>query len=217
MQAVDLAYHDYVISTAILVHDPAFHGCEAMAQRRRTVVADPPVDEQALVTPAVGESAGEMFLAFGEDVHREDPRLPEVEVGLRALIEADEHQGRVHRHRGEGIGGEAGQVALFVPGGHHRHPGGEAPYHRLECAIVDHVASNCSAVLIAERSFAIRASRFDAFNSRAGEKCGSGHVRLRRTLRPHFSRDREPKPPTPCGISGRRREQVRNAGQGMSD
>ena len=54
------------------------------------MVADPPVDEQALVTPPVGESAGEMFLAFGENVHREDPRLLEVGVGLRAVVEADE-------------------------------------------------------------------------------------------------------------------------------
>ncbi len=95
---------------------------------------------------------GNCPLIFAEHVDAEAFLGVQVFVGARAVVNADQHQHRVERHRGESVGGHAMNFAAEV----HRndgHPGGEASHRlaefgRIQCHCRRDVACNVSLTII---------------------------------------------------------------------
>jgi len=61
-----------------------------------------------------GEARRQLGLVLGQDVDGEMCAAFEDRQALRLAVEAEEHQRRVERHRGEGIRGEADELALVA-------------------------------------------------------------------------------------------------------
>src|SRR5712691_2209869 len=73
-----------------------------------------------------------------EDVDSEASALAQGRIALALVIDADEHQRRLERHRGEGAGREARRPVVGVAGGHDGHPGGEVTEDTAKFVRIDH-------------------------------------------------------------------------------
>src|SRR5712692_1531694 len=73
-----------------------------------------------------------------EDVDGEAAALAQGRIALALVIDADEHQRRLERHRGEGAGREARRSVVGIAGGHQRHPGREVTEDKAKFVRADH-------------------------------------------------------------------------------
>ena len=86
----------------------------------------------------IGEVARDVLLRLAQDVDGKSFGLLENRIDMRFFVEAEQHEGRFQRHRGEGVDGDAGRPALGMPRGDHGHARGEAAHHLTEGEGIGH-------------------------------------------------------------------------------
>lgn len=147
----DLGDEDGVIAGILSSVQPAFQVGQRAMQNRRAVLGAFEARSSFFGSPVVRSHGARVVLrncalAFGQDVHTET--LLRVQVGVRAgaLINADEHQHRVERYRGECIGGHAVNLVVRVQR-NHGDAGRETTQRYSEICLTDAHARICEARL----------------------------------------------------------------------
>jgi hypothetical protein len=104
----------------------ALEGCQAIGNQRTAAMPAREGNAGELVVPARGKVAGQRLLFGAENADGKIGRPREPGKGGGLAVEAPEHEGRIERDRGKGVGGKADQLGLRRAGGHDHHAGGKA-------------------------------------------------------------------------------------------
>lgn len=117
----------------------ALEGCQAVGDQRTAAVPAGEGNAGEFVVPARRKMAGQRLLLGAEDADREKARARKAGKGRRLAVKAPQHQGRLERNGGKGVGGEADEVGFRRAGGNHGHAGGKAPERLAQAGAVQHI------------------------------------------------------------------------------
>src|SRR6266542_1032437 len=137
------AAHEYgVVATRIGVDDGALELGERVLEHRDSERALAIADVVELLGGVGdrlgGEAIGDGLLVGRQDVHREACAFSERLVALRVMGDADQDQGRVEGHAGEGAGGETRRAAMRVHRGDDGHARAEVAEDATELVGSNH-------------------------------------------------------------------------------
>ena len=111
-----------MIAAVVLAPQFALDDRSSLAQQRVAQFAEVPLDAFGLVLAFTGKGIGFGRLVGGQQVDGELLAGTEHWVGIRGIVWAEQHQGRVYRQGAEGAGSDADNAAAFIETGDHGNP-----------------------------------------------------------------------------------------------
>ena len=94
--------------------EPTFQCCHSTGDQRHRVLAFAPRNPFEAIIGTGGEAMADLLLLVGKDAQTEVGRCAEGWEDGRAVVDANQHQGWVERHRCERVDGQAVRTALGI-------------------------------------------------------------------------------------------------------